>query len=252
MSDTNARPTKGLWKPIIIAVAVVVSAIVLAMAYTEKHRSQSGTISVTGLGETEFTSDLIILKGTISAQDPDASLSYEKMEHNRQLLVDFLTDRGIDVDDLSFNVPTTAAQEESMYINGEWAGYHFSHYDSSQSFTIESKDIDLVESASRELPSLIAQGVSISVNNPMYFFSELDDVKLDLLSQAAEDARERAENIAKSSGATLGDLKESRAGVFQITSSTGDEEFSAGGLFNISSREKKARVTVHSVYKIEK
>lgn len=252
MSDTNARPTKGLWKPIIIAVAVVVSAIVLAMAYTEKHRSQAGTISVTGLGETEFTSDLIILKGTISAQDPDASLSYEKMEHNRQLLVDFLTDRGIDVDDLSFNVPTTSAQDEAMYINGEWAGYQFSHYDSSQSFTIESKDIDLVESASRELPSLIAQGVSISVNNPMYFFSELDDVKLDLLSQAAEDARERAENIAKSSGATLGDLKESRAGVFQITSSTGDEEFSAGGLFNISSREKKARVTVHSVYKIEK
>ncbi len=243
---------KNLWKYVIVSVAVIVSAIVLSMAYTEKHRSAAGTITVTGLGETEFTSDLIVIKGSIASQDKDASASYAKMQKDRDLLVEFLAARGVSVDEITFSMPSTHSVETSNYVNGEWAGYVFSHYNTVQSFVIESKNIDVVESASRELPSLIAEGVGIHVNEPMYYFTELDDVKLDLLSEAAADARERARNIAASSGAKLGVLKESRAGVFQITAATGDEEFSAGGSFNLSSRDKKARVTVRSVYEIEK
>ena len=85
----------------------------------------------------------------------------------------------------------------------------------------------------------------------MYYFSGLESVKLDLLSAAAADAHERAKNIVENSGAELGNLTWSRAGVFQITAATGDEEFSAGGSFNLSSREKKARVTVRAEYKIK-
>ena len=85
----------------------------------------------------------------------------------------------------------------------------------------------------------------------MYYYTGLEDVKLSLLAAAAADARDRASNIAKSSKAKLGELKLSRAGVFQITAATGDEEFSAGGSFNLSSREKKARVTVRSEFYIK-
>lgn len=243
---------KNLWKYVIVSVAVIVSAIVLSMAYTEKHRTQSGTITVTGLGETEFTSDLIVIKGSISSHHEDASVSYAKMQQDRQKLVDFLVAKGVSVDEISFSMPSTQRVETSNYVNGEWAGYVFSHYSSAQPFVIESSNVDVVERASRELPSLIAEGINISVSEPMYYFSKLDDVKLDLLSSAAADARERAQNIAANSGVKLGVLKESRAGVFQITAATGDEEFSAGGSFNIWSREKKARVTVRSVFEIEK
>ena len=108
-----------------------------------------------------------------------------------------------------------------------------------------------MEAAARELPSLLARGITIEVYNPMYYFSGLESVKLDLLSAAAADAHERAKNIVENSGAELGNLTWSRAGVFQITAATGDEEFSAGGSFNLSSREKKARVTVRSEFKIK-
>jgi hypothetical protein len=123
-------------------------------------------------------------------------------------------------------------------------------YEIQQQYTIESDDVDVTESAARELPSLIAVGIDIDVYNPMYYYTGLEDVKLSLLAAAAEDARDRAKNIAESSGSELGKLKLSRAGVFQITAATGDEEFSAGGSFNLSSREKKARVTVRSEFYI--
>ena len=90
----------------------------------------------------------------------------------------------------------------------------------------------------------------VSVAEPMYHYTELESVKHDLIGAAAADARQRAEIIATNSGTRLGVLAKSRAGVFQITAATGDEEFSAGGSLNLSSRQKKARVTVRAEYKI--
>ena len=46
-------------KYIIIGVAIILSAWLLGRAYTYKFRSQD-TIVVTGLGETEFSSDLLL------------------------------------------------------------------------------------------------------------------------------------------------------------------------------------------------
>lgn len=242
----------NLWKYIIIASAVVLSAVILSSAITQRYRTNTGTITVTGLGETVFTSDLIVIEGSIQVKNEDAAEGYRLLELNRESVINFLTSKGVERDAISFNMPSSYELSESVYENGDYIGSRFAGYVLMQSFNIESHNVNTVEAAARELPSLIARGISIEVSNPMYYFSQLESVKLDLLSAAAADARERAHNIAESSNAELGELAMSRAGVFQITAATGDEEFSAGGSFNLSSREKKARVTVRSEYKIER
>ena len=241
----------NLWRYIIIALGVVLAAIVVAAAYTEGHRPAKGTITVTGLGETVFTSDLIVIKGSVSANSMDASEAYAKIEQNRQRVVEVLVENGVAAEKVKFAMPNIVELTRSVYNNGNYEGVQFAGYAISQEFTVESSDVDVTEVAARELPSLIAEGVGLSVEQPMYYYTGLEDVKLSLLSAAAADARERAMNIAESSGAELGELCLSRAGVFQITASTGDEEFSAGGSFNIHSRDKKARVTVRSEFYIE-
>ncbi len=241
----------NLWKYIIIAVGFVLAAIVVAAAYTEGHKPAQGTISVTGLGETEFTSDLIVIEGNITVEAYEAANAYHALENDRKETIDFLTSKGVKSETITFEMPRTDELHRSIYENGDYVGQQFAGYQISQSFTIESADVDTTESAARELPSLIAEGIDIHVFNPMYYYTGLEDVKLELLSAAAADARERAANIAKSSKSALGELKLSRAGVFQITAATGDEEFSAGGSFNLSSREKKARVTVRSEFFID-
>lgn len=241
----------NLWKYIILAMGFVLAAIVVAAAYTQGHKPAMGTITVTGLGETEFTSDLIVIQGEIEAEKYDAAEAYRVLEHNRERVISFLKEKGVAQECISFNMPYISELSRSVYENGDYVGSQFAGYNISQSYTIESKSVDITESAARELPSLIAEGIDISVRNPMYYYTGLEDVKLSLLSAAAADARDRAMNIAKSSEATLGELKLSRAGVFQITAATGDEEFSAGGSFNLSSREKKARVTVRSEFYIK-
>lgn len=242
---------KNLWKYIIISVALVLCAIVLATAYTHQSRTATGTISVTGLGETEFTSDVIVVKGTISCQNPDIAQGYLDIEAAKQRLVDFLAEYGIKAEEISFSMLNYYKQNESVYRDGDYIGERFKHYSLSQRFSIESRDVDGLESAAQNITSLIGEGYMLDVDDPMYYYTKLNDVKHDLIAKAAADARERANKIASSSNAELGDLRNSRTGVFQITAATGDEEFSAGGSFNLSSREKKARVTVRAEYKIK-
>ena len=239
-----------LWKYIILASAVVLSAMVLAAAFTSKSR-EAGTIAVTGLGETEFVSDLIIISGKIEVYSDNIAAGYTELEAKCKVVADFLVSRGVEAEALSFTMPSIIENYEDIYDDGNYVGRKKSGYNFYQSFTIESKEVDRVEAAARELPSLMTQGVMVSVYEPMYYYTELESVKHNLIAAAAEDARLRAELIATNSNARLGQLATSRAGVFQITAATGDEEFLAGGSFNLSSREKKARVTVRAEYKIK-
>ena len=70
-------------KFLIIGLAIVVAAWLLGRAYTYKFRAQD-TIVVTGLGETEFASDLIEWDGELFYETQDVATGYAQLERNTQ------------------------------------------------------------------------------------------------------------------------------------------------------------------------
>jgi hypothetical protein len=76
-------------------------------------------------------------------------------------------------------------------------------------------------------------------------------LKIDLLANAAKDAKQRAESIAENSGASLGKIKKATMGVFQITGKNMNEDYSYGGAFNTSAKEKTASITLRVEYQVE-
>jgi hypothetical protein len=237
-------------KYLIIGVAIVVSAWLLGRAYTYKFHTQE-TIVVTGLGETEFISDMIVWSGYISADSQQVGDGYTRLERNKQQVLDYITSKGIPAASIVFQFVNVSDLTESIYDEGRYAGDRHVGYRLSQAFTIESTDVDAVENISREISSLIAQGVQIEARQPDYYYTKLDDVKLSLIEKASADARDRAEKIANNAGARMGRVASARMGVFQITGANTNEEFSAGGSFNTSSRAKKARVTMRLEYRVK-
>lgn len=231
--------------------ALVLSAWLLANAYTYKYRQQE-TIVVTGLGETEFSSDLIVWGGNITTESTNMEAGYRALEASKHKVEAFLRQKGIPAESMVFQFVHVDKLYEPIYTeNGNWAGQRMRGYALRQRFTIESHEVELVEEVSREISSLIAQGVTIEAMAPDYYYTKLDDVKLSLIEQASQDARNRAEKIARNAGGKrIGKLTSSRLGVFQITGANTNEEFSAGGSFNTSSRHKKARVTIRAEYRI--
>ena len=242
---------KNAIKYVIIGTAIVLSAWLLGRAYTYKYRSQN-TIVVTGLGETSFTSDLIVWEGEIAYETMDVAAGYSQLERNKNKVLDFITSHGIPAENVVFAFVNVYRNTEAVYNeNGNYTGSRFTGYRLSQRFVVESSEVEKVENISREISVLISQGVSLDVYNPDYYYTKLDDVKLDLIEQASADARTRARKIAENAGASLGSVASARMGVFQITGANSNEEFSAGGSFNTSSRQKKARVTMRVEYRVK-
>ncbi|HAW64136.1 MAG TPA: SIMPL domain-containing protein [Alistipes sp.] len=238
-------------KFIIPGIAAIVCAFVLGNAYTYKFRAQD-TVVVTGLGETEFASDLIVWSGAITAEAANAAAGYAQIETSKRKVQEYLAAKGIPAEAVVFDFVNVNKQFAPVYnAGGSWAGQRFTGYELRQRFTVESEEVDKVEAVSREMSSLIAQGVSIEAYQPDYYYTRLDDVKLSLIERASADARTRAEKIAVNAGAKIGKVRSARMGVFQITGANTNEEFSAGGSFNTSSRQKKARITMRIEYRIK-
>ena len=238
------------WKYAVIGIAVIVAAAILARAYTYKYRAQD-TVVVTGLGETEFTSDLIVWSGTLTAEAQNVAAGYAQIEASKAKVQEYLVRKGLPADAAVFEFVNVDKQFVPVYnANGNWAGQRFTGYELRQRFTVESSDVETVETISREISSLIAQGVSIEAYAPDYYYTRLDDVKMGLIETASADARTRAEKIARNAGTKIGKVASARMGVFQITGANSNEEFSAGGSFNTSSRNKKARITMRIEYRV--
>ena len=73
----------------IIGIAIILSAYLLGRAYTYKYRSQD-TVVVTGLGETEFESDLIVWSGVLTAEAAEAADGYRRIEQSKRKVSDYL------------------------------------------------------------------------------------------------------------------------------------------------------------------
>lgn len=238
-------------KYIIIGIAIIASAVIVGKAYTYKYRALD-TVVVTGLGETEFSSDLIVWNGAITAESGNVAAGYAQLETSKKKVQEYLASKGIPTESVVFEFVNVNKQFETIYNNGgNWAGQRFTGYELRQRFTVESKDVEKVEAVSREISSLIAQGVSIEAYEPAYYYTKLDDVKLTLIEKASADARVRAEKIAVNAGTKIGKVASARMGVFQITGANSNEEFSAGGNFNTSNRNKKARITMRIEYRVK-
>jgi hypothetical protein len=130
-------------------------------------------------------------------------------------------------------------------------GTEFVGYELTQSIQIESKEVDKIEALSREITELLNQGVQFYSKAPRYYYTKLGDLKIEMISKATKDGKIRAEKIAEFSGGELGELESATMGVFQITGQNSTENYSWGGTFNTSSKEKTASITMKLVYKIK-
>ena len=231
-----------------IAAAVVLSAIVLGNAWNYRYRSQE-TISVTGLATKDFASDLIVWDGSYSRKSMDLKDAYAQLKSDETNIRKYLSGKGIDEKEVVLSAISIDKDFESIYDSqGQQTGQRFTGYNLTQTVTIQSSDIDKVENVSREVTELIQQGIEFNSSSPSYFYTKLADLKLDLLAKAAEDARKRAETIAKNSGSAVGDLKKSNMGVFQITARNSNEDYSYGGAFNTDARYKTASITIRAEF----
>ena len=239
---------KSVLPTIIIAIAVIIAFLMIRNAYKYKFVVEQ-TITITGSAEKDFTSDQIVWKGNFERKMLDLKAAYTLLKQDETTIRNYLKNKGVSETEMVFSAINIDKQFSYQYDGGgRQTGSEFTGFNLSQSVTVNSKNIAQVEKISREITQLIESGIELNSSPPAYYYTKLSELKIDLLAKAGADAKLRAETIAKNSGTNLGRLTKASMGVFQITGQNSNEDYSYGGVFNTSSKDKTASITLRAEY----
>lgn len=231
-----------------IALAVIVGTWILSTAWQRTHPTME-RISVTGVATRDFSSDLIVWHASFERKASVISEAYPILKRDAELIRKYLADHGVSDKDIVFDAVDIRKEYRSIRDNENYY-QQFDGYRLSQSVTVESKDVNRIEAVSREISELLNAGVELTSQAPQYYYTKLNELKLDLLSNASANGLARADSIAQNAGSTLGPMRVAEMGVFQITGQNTDEEYTWGGTFNTTAREKTASITVRMDFQL--
>jgi len=235
----------------ILGLAFIIGLFIVGRAYQSRSKALE-TIRVTGSAEKDFTSDLIVWKGFYSRKSMDLKNAYALLKEDENTVRSYLSSKGIEDNEMVFS--SVNINKEFSYptdANGRSLGQQFSGYNLTQNVRIESKNVEKIDQISREATELIQKGIEFTSSAPLFYYTKLTEIKMDLLAKASADGKQRAEIIAKNAGSSLGNLKNANLGVFQITGKNSDEDYSYGGTFNTSSRNKTGSITIRMEFAVD-
>ncbi len=175
------------------------------------------TVTVKGLSELNVKADLAIWKLKFVVTGNDLALAQQKISTQSQIIYKFLLDKGFEASEISTGRTETNDLMANPYRGNDAAQ---SRFILSHSINVKSKKVDLVEKTQTQTGDLISQGIifdSASYGYPVsYLFTGLNAIKPQMLEEATRNAKEAAEEFAKSSGSKVGKIRRANQGVFSI------------------------------------
>lgn len=244
----------------IAAAAVWCTSIAMTTYHSVKVKPEKRTIKVVGSAKKRIVSDLIEWSATIEARAPDRTSAYRQLREDRDKTVAFLQATGIKAAEIQ---PQSTSFEEEFTVTEEYKVFPGAKeatriekrtskgFVTRETIVVRSTDVALVEKASREVTSLLEQGVSITSRTPSYYYTRLGELKVEQLAEAGKDCRARADNILKSTGGSgIKRLLDTSMGVININPANSTDT-SYEGNNDTTSYEKDIITIVRAEYELE-
>jgi len=230
-----------------LAIGLIISSFIIGGSL-KFIKSANQSITVKGYAEKNITSDLVVWRSNISVRSSNLSDGYDRLQKDLKKVVDYLESKGVGKDRYAIGTVNTIPifkYSESGNFTGIRDGYQLE-----QTITITSNDIQGIMKLSTDASEIIREGIEFQSYQPEFYYTKLNDMKIEMLAEASIDARQRAETLANNSGSKVGALKSAQQGVFQITS-VHSSEISDFGMFDLSSIEKTIKSVVTMEYFIK-
>ena len=233
---------------ICIAVATIVSSVILSGGILKVMKFTREQISVTGSATKEIRSDYIVWDGQFSRRETDLKTAYSNLKSDLDKVKAYLNSKGVREDELTIwqvDTQTVYKKNEKGNDTNDIQGYRLS-----QGVQIRSYDVEKIDKVTKEVTELIDQGIEFTSPAPQYFYTKLDELKIEMLAKATENAKQRAESMVKATGNRIGFMRNAKMGVFQITPVT-STDVSDWGVNDTTSYDKKVMAVVTVSFAIE-
>lgn len=236
------RNTQIIILGICIVAATIISTLILTKSLMRMKKFSNEVISVTGSAEKKIVSDYIVWRSEFSRQEPTLKSAYAKLQEDLTKVKNYLVSKGVKDDEIVV-APVETAIIHKKNEKGNDAN-QIEGYLLRQQIEVRSYEVAKVDIVSRQSTEIINQDIQFISFAPEYFCTKLSELKLKLLSEATEDAKERARQMTQATGNKIGLMRSARMGVFQITP-VNSFEISWSGSSDTSSLEKKAMAVAH-------
>ena len=218
----------------------------LSLVGTGLSARSGNSITVTGSAKTSAVADNAVWTLNVSEMSQQVSVAVNKVGTSVDALSKYLIKGGLASDAIEVGGVTTYGNSE--YVNGNSTGRIIS-YQANQNVTVRSKDVQLIKKLSNGMGTLLQTGVNVNNYGPMFYVSNLDKLRPQLLAEATVDAKERGLSITKAVDSKLGPVLAVTSGPVQVTQPD-SVDASAGGMYDTSSIEKSVSVTVSVSFKV--
>jgi len=212
-----------------IAGGLVASTALAARAYQsrfESPRKAEQTLTVTGSARKRIRSDRAIWRITVAGDGKDLKDAYAVLKAGIDRVNTFLETQKFKPEEIA-----PGPIDTQTHHSRDWRGHEtddVASYTLSRMFTITTDHVEAVASPAGEVTDLIRDGVNIVSSAPEYIYSNLADLKIEMIGEASKDARARAEQIVNNAGCAIAEVRTARMGVLQITRPNSTEVSSSG------------------------
>lgn len=229
----------------ILTLGLVISAMILSNGIMNRFEDQ--IIDVTGASSRVVTSDRATLTLRFGRQSSDMKVAIDSLKADTKAVKAFLKQQGIKAEQITVKPvesTTLYTQTAQGYSTNDIEGYRFN-----QAIDIESTDPKSITALTSEVSVLLDQGIVVTTEEPQFFYTKLDSLKVELLREATKNALERAKAVVEPTGRHAGAIRAASTGVFQITPKD-SAEVSDYGLLDTTSVEKKVTAVVNASFSI--
>ena len=240
-----------LYSVLICGISFIIGLAIFANAfYNSRHETK--TLEVTGSAKKVVSSDVVKWGGTISriVTVNELKTGSAQIRKDEQQVEDFFGKNGIDKKDLTVSPVFVYDIRKQEYNSGETKEKGPVQYSLNQYISIQSKDIDKVVAMAKDAQQLLDSGIMFLPNELQYYYSKLSEARIELLGAATQDAKQRAEKIASSSGSKVGNLQSASVSPVQVLP-VNSTEVSDYGAYDTSTRDKEITVTIKAYFALK-
>ncbi|MBS1580412.1 MAG: SIMPL domain-containing protein [Bacteroidetes bacterium] len=213
-------------------------------------------VTVKGLAEMKITAISASITLSFSFSGDNLQDIIKQSEAKKELVLTYLINKGYNKTDIqigNINFDDKQKYYEIQWQNGQQVKAKVDRYSTTQSLTIQSKDIQGTEDKAAQIKLDLVNKDLTSTATTNYSFPELNSIKPKLIAESTKNARVAGEQFANDSKATLGKIKTASQGQISIAGKYHYDE-DTGGADSDAPKEpyiQKARVVSTIVFFLE-
>lgn len=245
ISDTTQPFPQLFWGLVAIAIALTTGSIIGAGAI--KSLRSSDTLTVIGSAKRPIRADHVVWRSSVSSQQPTLAQAFQDVKRYTERVQAYFKAQNIPADAITLSAVSTEAIPEMVNNNptGRTLAYRLV-----QSFAVSSADVDGIAKISQSSTDLINEGIPFVSDPPQYLYTNLSELRVEMIKEATQDAKLRADAIAGVTQTRVGPVRSAETDAFQITARY-STDVSGSGSYDTQTIDKDITAIVSVTFSVD-